>query len=133
MIKECPAHGKIEDLIAIDSRFLTWIESNFPGRDLPAHSDKGLHSDGCSSIRQGRGSVLTIDLTNPCNMMCDPYLMDANQVGFVYGLNWEEIKEILDNASKIEPRRQIVIQFSGGEATLSPHLIKAIRAPRNCV
>jgi uncharacterized radical SAM superfamily Fe-S cluster-containing enzyme len=30
--------------------------------------------------------VLTIDLTNRCNMMCDPCFMDANQVGFVHEL-----------------------------------------------
>jgi 7,8-dihydro-6-hydroxymethylpterin dimethyltransferase len=127
MIKECPRHGKIEDLMAIDSRFLAWIEKNFPGRDLPAHNDNELHNHGSSSIRHGRGSVLTIDLTNRCNMMCDPCFMDANQVGFVHELSWKEIKEILDNATKIKPKRQIVIQFSGGEPTLSPHLIKAIR------
>src|SRR6266853_3466526 len=86
MIKECPRHGKIEDLMAIDSRFLAWIEKNFPGRDLPAPGDKKLHDHGTSSIRHGRGSVLTIDLTNRCNMMCDPCFMDANQVGFVHEL-----------------------------------------------
>ena len=27
MIKECPRHGKFEDIMAIDSKFLSWIES----------------------------------------------------------------------------------------------------------
>ena len=36
--------------------------------------------------QHGRGSVLTVDLTNRCNMMCDPCFMDANQVGFVHEL-----------------------------------------------
>ena len=39
-----------------------------------------------STIKHGRGSVLTVDLTNRCNMMCDPCFMDANQVGFVHEL-----------------------------------------------
>src|SRR5712692_5243525 len=34
MVKECPLHGTFEDLMAIDSRFLSWIEKNFPGRDI---------------------------------------------------------------------------------------------------
>jgi len=43
-------------------------------------------------VKYGRGSVLTIDLTNRCNMMCDPCFMTQNQVGFVHELQWEEIK-----------------------------------------
>ncbi|HET6361849.1 MAG TPA: radical SAM protein [Gemmatimonadota bacterium] len=131
MVKECPQHGRFEDLMAIDSRFLEWIESNFPGRDLRAHNDGGLHDHGSSTIKHGRGSVLTVDLTNRCNMMCDPCFMDANQVGFVHELEWEEIQEILDNALKIKPRRQMSVQFSGGEPTLSPHFLRAVRYARD--
>ena len=130
MVKECPVHGKIEDLMAIDSRFLAWIEKNFPGRDIPAHNDKDLHNHGSSTIKHGRGGVLTVDLTNRCNMMCDPCFMDANQVGFVHELAWEDVKEILDNAMKIKPRRQMSVQFSGGEPTMSPYFIDAVRYAR---
>jgi len=130
MVKDCPQHGHYEDLMAVDSSFLKWIESQFPGRDIPAHNDEGLHKVGSSNVRYGRGSVLTVDLTNRCNMMCDPCFMDANQVGYVHELNWEEIKEILDNAVKIKPRRQMSVQFSGGEPTMSPHFFDAIRYSR---
>jgi uncharacterized radical SAM superfamily Fe-S cluster-containing enzyme len=130
MLKDCPRHGHFEDIMAIDSRFLSWIEQNFPGRDIPAHNDKDLHNHGSSSVRHGRGSVLTVDLTNRCNMMCDPCFMDANQVGFVHELSWEEITEILDNATKIKPRRQMSVQFSGGEPTMSPYFIDAVRYAR---
>ena len=51
-----------------------------------AHNDEKLHNHGSSTIKHGRGSVLTVDLTNRCNMMCDPCFMDANQVGFVHEL-----------------------------------------------
>jgi len=74
--------------------------------------------------------VLTIDLTNRCNMMCDPCFMDANQVGFVHELTWEEIKQMLDNAITIKPRRQMSVQFSGGEPTLSPYFLDAVRYAR---
>ena len=39
MVKECPEHGKIEDIMAIDSKFLEHIENNYPGRDIDAHND----------------------------------------------------------------------------------------------
>ena len=56
--------------------------------------------------------------------------MDANQVGFVHELNWEDIKEILDNAIKIKPRRQMSVQFSGGEPTMIAVFLDAIRYAR---
>jgi uncharacterized radical SAM superfamily Fe-S cluster-containing enzyme len=56
--------------------------------------------------------------------------MDANQVGFVHELSWEEIKTMLDNAISIKPRRQLSVQFSGGEPTLSPYFIDAIKYSR---
>jgi uncharacterized radical SAM superfamily Fe-S cluster-containing enzyme len=130
MIKECPQHGKFEDMMAKDVSFLEWIESNFPGRDIRAHNDERLHKHGTSTIKYGRGSVLTVDLTNRCNMMCDPCFMDANQVGYVHELSWEEIREIMTNALEIKPKRQMSIQFSGGEPTMSPYFLKAVSLAR---
>jgi uncharacterized radical SAM superfamily Fe-S cluster-containing enzyme len=130
MVKDCPEHGHFEDMLAMDPAFLQHIEEMFPGRDQPAHNDEGLHNHGTSSIKHGRGSVLTIDLTNRCNMMCDPCFMDANQVGFVHELAWEDVKSLLDNAVKIKPRRQMSVQFSGGEPTLSPFFFDAIAYAR---
>jgi uncharacterized radical SAM superfamily Fe-S cluster-containing enzyme len=130
MVKDCPVHGRFEDVMSIDPDFTSHLEQAFPGRDIRAHNDEKLHRHGSSTIQHGRGSVLTIDLTNRCNMMCDPCFMDANQVGFVHELTWEEIKTLLDNAISIKPRRQMSVQFSGGEPTLSPYFLDAIRYSR---
>jgi uncharacterized radical SAM superfamily Fe-S cluster-containing enzyme len=56
--------------------------------------------------------------------------MDANQVGFVHELSMEDVKEILDNAISIKPRRQMSVQYSGGEPTLSPYFLESIRYAR---
>ena len=130
MIKDCAVHGHIEDMMAIDAKFLTHIEKMFPGRDIDAHNDEKLHNHGSSTVKYGRGAVLTVDLTNRCNMMCDPCFMDANQVGFVHELSIDDIKEILDNAITIKPRRQMSVQFSGGEPSISPHFLEAIKYSR---
>ena len=98
MVKDCPIHGHFEDIMSIDPPMMKHLEDVFPGRDIRAHNDSKLHNHGTSTITHGRGSVLTIDLTNRCNMMCDPCFMDANQVGFVHELTWDEIKTMLDNA-----------------------------------
>jgi len=130
MVKDCPIHGHFEDVMAIDTEFFAHLEKVFPGRDIRAHNDEKLHDHGSSTVTHGRGSVLTIDLTNRCNMMCDPCFMDANQVGFVHELSWEEIQTMLDNAISIKPRRQMSVQFSGGEPTISPHFLDAVRYSR---
>jgi uncharacterized radical SAM superfamily Fe-S cluster-containing enzyme len=130
MIKDCPIHGHFEDVMAIDTAFFRHLEEVFPGRDIQAHNDETLHNHGSSTVKYGRGAVLTVDLTNRCNMMCDPCFMDANQVGFVHELTWEDIKTVLDNAITIKPRRQMSVQFSGGEPTLSPYFLDAVRYAR---
>jgi len=130
MVKDCPKHGHFEDVMSMDTDFFRHLEEMFPGRDMRAHNDERLHNHGTSTVKYGRGSVLTIDLTNRCNMMCDPCFMDANQVGFVHELSWEDIKTMLDNAITIKPRRQMSVQFSGGEPTLSPHFLEAVAYAR---
>ncbi|MBI4161019.1 MAG: radical SAM protein [Acidobacteria bacterium] len=129
MEKECPKHGRFSDLMAMDVDFLRLMEKRFPGRDFRMAPDD-LHNHGSSSIRYGRGAVLTIDLTNRCNMMCDPCFMDANQVGYVHELTWEDIKELLDNAITVKPKRQMSVQFSGGEPTISPFFLDAVAYAR---
>jgi uncharacterized radical SAM superfamily Fe-S cluster-containing enzyme len=130
MVKDCEKHGHFEDVMSNDPAFFKHLEEVFPGRDIPAHNDEKLHNHGTSTIKHGRGSVLTIDLTNRCNMMCDPCFMDANQVGFVHELAWEDIKTLLDNAISIKPKRQMSVQFSGGEPTMSPFFLDAVRYAR---
>jgi tetraether lipid synthase len=127
--KTCPVHGTFLDTLAINPAFLQRIEGLFPGRDFAAVTDR-LHNHGTSSIQYGRGSVLTVDLTNRCNMMCDPCFMDANQVGYVHELTLDDVKRILDDALTIKPRRQLTVQFSGGEPTISPIFLEAVRYSR---
>jgi 7,8-dihydro-6-hydroxymethylpterin dimethyltransferase len=125
--KTCREHGDFEDLLSIDVEFSRLIEARYPGRDFRTLGDELVHRHGTSSIQYGRGTVLTIDLTNRCNMMCDPCFMDANQVGYVHELALDEIKEILDASVSFKPRRQMTVQFSGGEPTMSPHFLEACR------
>ena len=127
--KTCPTHGTFVDTLAINPAFLKRIESLFPGRDFDAVTDR-LHNHGTSSIQYGRGAVLTIDLTNRCNMMCDPCFMDANQVGYVHELTLDDVRGLLDEAVSVKPRRQLSVQFSGGEPTISPIFLESVAYAR---
>ncbi|MDQ3221539.1 MAG: radical SAM protein [Acidobacteriota bacterium] len=126
MKKTCPTHGEFVDVMATDPKFLERIESLFYGRDFKAAEDKHVHHHGTSDIKFGRGAVLTVDLTNRCNMMCNPCFMDANQVGYVHEPTFEDTRAILDRAISFKPRRQIIILFSGGEPTIAPHFLESV-------
>jgi uncharacterized radical SAM superfamily Fe-S cluster-containing enzyme len=126
MRKTCPTHGEFVDVLATDAKFLERIESLFFGRDFKSAEDDHVHHHGTSDIKFGRGAVLTVDLTNRCNMMCNPCFMDANQVGYVHEPTFEDTKAILDRAVSFKPKRQIIILFSGGEPTLSPYFLDAV-------
>jgi len=129
MVKDCPKHGHFEDVLSIDPAFTRVVHNRFPGRDFAMAPDT-YHDHGTSRVRYGRGAVLNVDLTNRCDMMCEPCFTDANQVGYVHELSWEDIKAILDDALKVLPRRQMSIQFTGGEPTLSPYFLDAIAYAR---
>ena len=92
MRKTCPTHGEFEDVLATDAKFLERIESLFFGSDFRSAEDEHIHKHGTSDIKYGRGAVLTVDLTNRCNMMCNPCFMDANQVGYVHEPTFEDTK-----------------------------------------
>ncbi len=126
MRKVCEKHGPFEDIISTNSAFTRRIENLFFGRDFRTAGDEAIHRHGSSTIKYGRGAVLTVDLTNRCNMMCNPCFMDANQVGYVHEPSFEEIKAILDRAVSFKPRRQIIVLLSGGEPTLSPFFLDAV-------
>jgi 7,8-dihydro-6-hydroxymethylpterin dimethyltransferase len=127
MRKRCEKHGMFEDVLSTNPDFTRRIEGLFFGRDFRCSDDAHVHRHGTSTIQYGRGAVLTVDLTNRCNMMCNPCFMDANQVGYVHEPGFEDIKEILDRAVSFKPRRQIIILFSGGEPTLAPYFLDAVR------
>src|SRR6266849_2820886 len=122
MDKDCPIHGHFEDMMAIDAKFLTHIEAMFPGRDIPAHNDEKLHNHGSSTIKYGRGAVLTVDLTNRCKMMCEPCFIDAirysRKVGYnsvqaaTNGIEFAKSKEFCHQAAEAG-LRYVYFQFDG--------------------
>jgi uncharacterized radical SAM superfamily Fe-S cluster-containing enzyme len=129
MTKECPRHGRFDEILSENARFLARLEELFPGRDalveVPAARDQGS-----SAPRYGRGAVLNVDLTSRCNLRCKTCFADADHGAFVHELEWEDIQTILLGSLEPRPRRQMTVQFTGGEPTLSPHFLEAVRFAR---
>jgi uncharacterized radical SAM superfamily Fe-S cluster-containing enzyme len=126
MRKRCEHHGEFEDLLASDATFLSRMEklAVSPEREYRPH--ESLHNHGVMSVQYGTGAFLIFDLTNRCNMKCDPCFMDANAGQDVHELSLQDIQSILDRASAVQDRREVNFLFSGGEPTLSPHFLEAL-------
>jgi len=127
MRKACPKHGPFEDVLSNHPAFFRRMESLAFGRDFECLDDRDVHDHGPNGIRSGRGTYLIIDMTNRCNMVCSPCYMDANATTYVHELGMEDIKNVFERAVSFKPQREINVLFSGGEATLSPILLDAIR------
>ena len=127
MRKACATHGPFEDVLSNHPDFFQRMEAQSFGGDFDCVGDREVHDHGPNSIRAGRGSYLIVDLTNRCNMMCRPCFMDANGVGYVDETDMEDLKTIFERAGSFKPNRDINVLFSGGEATLSPIFVDAIR------
>lgn len=127
MRKSCDKHGPFEDVLSNHPELFLRMERLTFGRDFQCAGDCNVHAHGRNGITSGRGAYLIVDLTNRCNMMCSPCFMDANGVGYVHELNMEDVKAIFGNALSFKPQREINVLFSGGEPTLSPIFLEAIR------
>jgi 7,8-dihydro-6-hydroxymethylpterin dimethyltransferase len=127
MRKVCHTHGPFEDLLSNHPDFFTRMESLAFGRDFECTDDQAVHNHGPNSIRSGRGSYLIVDLTNRCNMKCSPCFMDANAARYVHDLDLQDIKALCNKALSFKPQREINVLFSGGEPTLSPIFLEAVR------
>ena len=44
MVKECPKHGRFEDVMSIDTEFSKHLEDVFPGRDIAPTTTKSCTS-----------------------------------------------------------------------------------------
>src|SRR5271165_6599027 len=127
MRKACEKHGPFEDVLSNHPAFFKRMESLGFGKDFNCAGDEKVHNHGANSIKTGRGTYLIVDLTNRCNMFCSPCYMDANAASYVHELDMQDVTALFERATSFKPQREINVLFSGGEATLSPIFLEAIR------
>ena len=130
MRKRCHHHGEFADLVASDAAFHKRMESLAVPLEREYRPDEPLHDHGVLSVQYGTGTFIIFDLTNRCNMKCDPCYMDANAGQDVHELSPQDIHSILERAAAVNNRREVNILFSGGEPTVSPHFLDALAYAR---
>ncbi len=139
MEKTCPDHGHFCDMYWSDAKMYAKAEKY-------AHDGIGLRNPMDKNLAPGENvhvfvdnlrvdmlsctAIANIDLTNRCNMNCPICFANANQAGFVYEPDFETVCKMLDTLRSEEPIKCTAVQFSGGEPTVYPRFIDAIRAAK---
>jgi len=133
--KECPKHGKFEDVyysdVKIYKRFENFAEIG-DGIENPRTKEKrGCPFDcGICPNHKSHTVLSIIDVTNRCNLRCPICFANAAAAGYVYEPTFEQIKEMLRNLHANKPVPPPAIQFSGGEPTIRDDLPDIVRAAK---
>jgi len=133
--KECPKHGKFEDVyfsdVKIYKRFEKFAEIGDGIENPRTKNQQGCPFDcGICPNHKSHTVLSIIDVTNRCNLRCPICFANAAAAGYVYEPTFEQIKEMLRNLRANKPASPPAIQFSGGEPTLRDDLPDIVRAAK---
>jgi hypothetical protein len=129
MRKRCPEHGMFEALVYGDAQmYTTNAKFNKPGTiplQFTTETVHGCpHDCGLCPDHQQHACLGIIEVNSACNMACPLCFAEA---GPGFNLTLEEVESILDHFVETEGHPEVV-QFSGGEPTIHPHIIPMMKA-----
>ncbi|MDL2227148.1 radical SAM protein [Deltaproteobacteria bacterium OttesenSCG-928-M10] len=130
LCRRCPEHGLFEEVIwRGDPDFESWRRPKEPVKDLSRQTatDKGCPFDcgRCPDHGQHSCTVL-LEITGRCNLRCPICFADSGRASEASSV---DLPETLDHMAWIrEQAGEVVLQLSGGEPTLHPHLVDLVRA-----
>ena len=131
MRKRCPEHGSCEALVYADAdAYVRNSRFNKPGTIPLAFNhrvEQGCPYDcGLCPEHQQHACLGIIEVNSACNMDCPLCFANA---GPGFNLTLSEVEEILDNLVRTEGNPEVV-QFSGGEPSIHPHILEMMRAAK---
>ena len=133
MEKSCPEHGFFKDLIYSDVKLYLkmeeWSFGDERGIMNPQVTDaKECPTDcGMCNLHLSHSGLTNVDLTNRCNLTCPVCFASANSAGYLYEPALDQVRQMLKNLRSQQPVAGRIVQFSGGEPTIYPHFIDAVR------
>ena len=135
--KRCPEHGWHESLVLSDGDWALRAPAyNKPGavpRDCATDVDQGCpHDCGLCAEHQQHTCVGLIEVTSRCNLRCPTCFADAGgrqRSAETYDLSLSQVEAILDRFVEAEERPE-VLQISGGEPTIQPHILNILAAAK---
>jgi len=137
MSKLCPEHGQYHELLSSDKDF--FLKRRRTHFDLPSgvktpHTKSNAncpHDCGLCSQHRSTPCMVNIDLTNRCNLKCPICFANANATGQVCEITMDQLEMMLDRAMNIKPHPPVSIQYAGGEPTVHPQFLDALRMARD--
>jgi len=133
MEKSCPEHGFFKDLIYSDVKLYLkmeeWTFGDERGIMNPQVADaKECPTDcGMCNLHLSHSGLTNVDLTNRCNLTCPVCFASANSAGYLYEPALDQVRQMLKNLRSQQPVAGRIVQFSGGEPTIYPYFIDAVR------
>jgi len=133
MKKRCPEHGDFKDTLYSDVRFFLkmeqWHFGDNRGVMNPAipNATKCPSQCGLCNMHTSHTGLANIDLTNRCNLTCPVCFANANNSGYLYEPSLEQLRKMLKTLRDMKPVACRSVQFSGGEPTVYPHFLEAVK------
>jgi hypothetical protein len=131
MRKRCPEHGQFEGVVYGDAQmYMQNTRYNKPGTIPLAFTTEIKHGCphdcGLCPDHQQHACLGIIEVNSACNMDCPLCFANA---GAGFNLTLDEVEGILDHLIETEGHPEVV-QFSGGEPSIHPHIIEMIGAAK---
>lgn len=129
MLKNCPQHGFERVLIATDVPYYKSIRNYNKPSEVPLRFNTKTHYGcpydcGLCQDHEQHSCLTVVEITDRCNLSCPTcYAMSSPHYGRHRTV--EEVEQMLDTvvANEGEPD---VVQISGGEPTIHPHLFEIL-------
>lgn len=133
MEKTCPGHGEFRDTVYSDARLYLkmeqWHFGDNRGLTNPAVTNAAVCPTDCGlcSMHTSHSGLANLDLTNRCNLTCPVCFANANAAGYLYEPDFEHVRGMLISLRHEQPVAGRIVQFSGGEPTIYPRFLDAVR------
>ncbi|MCX6621108.1 MAG: radical SAM protein, partial [Acidobacteria bacterium] len=133
MEKSCPEHGFFKDTIYSDAKLYLkmeqWTFGDNRGLTNPAVPDAKRCPEDCGlcSLHTSHTGLANLDLTNRCNLTCPVCFANANAAGYLYEPDLDHVRKMLLAIRSQKPVAGRIVQFSGGEPTIYPRFLDAVR------
>ena len=136
MEKRCPNHGEFRDIVYSDARLYLkmeqWSFGDNRGLLNPVVGDARECPTDCGlcNMHTSHTGLANVDLTNRCNLTCPVCFANANAAGYVYEPDFATVRRMLQALRDEKPVAGRIVQFSGGEPTIYPRFLDALRLAR---
>ena len=133
--KSCDEHGDFRDIYWSDAeQFKRFLRYQIPGDPIDnpntESKDNCPFDCGLCDKHQTHTMLANIDVTNRCNQRCPICFANSAVAGYVYEPSFKQIKEMLVMLRNQKPTPVWVVQFSGGEPTVHPDILKIIKTAK---